>query len=151
MASPTTNDKNDSNHAQSNNQPPTVTHHRPVMSETLYPGQPVAIVKGVNRGATGIFVKNVALRQCIVRLDGHDDDQRFLRTSVRAAIVVAPPLSPPSSAGLARATPARKKRPGDSETPPRQLMVDEMLAELNQAKNIIASLEDKLRIMALDK
>jgi hypothetical protein len=113
-------------------------------------GQPVAIVKGNNKGSTGTFVKNVALRYCVVMLEGSTEGQRFLRTSVKAAMVVVPPSSPPVPLRQARATPARKKRPGDSDARPKQLMIEEMQDDLEQVKNVIASLEDKLRIMALE-
>jgi hypothetical protein len=114
---------------------------------SLRRGQPVAIVNGKNKGLTGTFEKTVGMRYCVAVLDGSTDEQRFYRTSVKAAMVVVPPFSPPAHAMPARATPARKKRPEDSEAQAKQLMIEEMLNDLEQAKNVINSLEDKLQIM----
>jgi hypothetical protein len=106
----------------------------------MHLGDPVLVVKGRNKGKKGTFVRHSAL-SCFVILDGSSQEQRFLKTSVVAAIV-----DPPVQAPLARehAVLAREERPSP-------ISAQELLRSLDDVKDAINSLETQLRALIINE
>ena len=108
----------------------------------------VEIVAGKNQGTFGSFVNYQALDWCYVRLDGLAHHQRFLRTSVMAAMAnMAPPLLAIPVAG-----PAVPDWPPVGEGPPVRPVdprVQDLLLELHRVKSALSVLETKLGAMTI--
>jgi hypothetical protein len=122
-------------------------------------GEIVVIVKGRNIGRRGIFIKNVAFKNCMVQLENSTIPQRFLRTSIAKvatprtpAAAAAPPPTPVATAVLLGGV-----SPGEIQAQRTQQLfcrqraqeIDTLFRNLSDIMNSIDELEQKLKDLLL--
>jgi hypothetical protein len=118
----------------------------------LVPGLPVEIFKGKNIGRTGIFHRYTGRfnGSCYVTLDGNNQEQMFRTRSIRAIIVVVPPVVQPVPRGVGAVTGANPEGPADQEGPRGHAMLDMALNEIETLKTAILRLEQQLQTMRVN-